>query len=128
MNKDQLYRQDKIKREVADLDKEIAFDVAEAGRQVAKAVARRNAEVADAFLHNDTYLNFMKNFMRAFWLWGDKNGLEFWEVGVDKAKSWMSRDGKLIVMEACYTQKNPNPKTGETVSNSGIVMPRGING
>lgn len=128
MNKEQLYKQDKIKREVADLDKEIAFDLNKNQENANKAVERRNAEVADAFAHNNTFLHFMKNFLRAFWMWGDKNELQFWEVGIDKSKSWMTRDGKLIVLEPCYTQKNPNPETGETVTNSGIVMPKGING
>lgn len=123
MNKDEQYKKDKVTREVKDLDKEISFDVADAGKKSEKAVEERNARMASAFARNPTFLHFMINFMRAFWLWGEKNQIEFWEVGYDPSKSGMSINGKHISFEASYTNKNPNPVTGERKTDSGLILP-----
>lgn len=126
MDKDTRYKKDRAKREVADLDKEIAYDVADAQKKANEAVERRNYETACAFRDNPTYRNFLLQFMRAFWVWGEKNGLEFWQVGVDPKKTFMARNGKFVQLEACFTEKNPDPRSGERKTDAGLILPGGM--
>lgn len=123
MDKETRYKRDKVQRETADLDKEIAFDAADTKKKADKAVERMNWELVKAFQNNHTFLNFMLQYFRAFYVWGNKNKLDFWQVGADPKESTISRNGKLVTLTPCFTQKNPNPMTGEKMTDGGVILP-----
>ena len=123
MDKETRYKKDKIQRETADLDKEMAFDAADTKKKADLAVERMNWELVKAFQNNSTFLNFMLQYFQAFYVWGNKNQLDFWQVGADSTKSTISRNGKIVTLTACFTQKNPNPITGEKMSDNGVIIP-----
>jgi hypothetical protein len=122
MDTETQYKKDKIKREGADLDKQMASEVSDATKKAENVMEKRNALLAKAFQENPTYLNFMRNFLRAGWVWGDKNQLDFWEVGLDPTESSLTVNGKNAILSFRHSTKNPNPLTGERRTEGGLIV------
>ena len=118
------YNQDKAKDINADVDKNQAQDELEQEKMLAKIAERMNHELMDMILENKSCMDFIRNYLKAAWDFADRNGLEWWEVGIDGSQSWFHHDGKTVMFKFCRVAKSVNPITGEEKTQSGIVLPK----
>ena len=109
----------------ADVDKDQAREDREHQEILADIAERMNHELMDMILQNRSAMDFIRNYLKAAWDYADKNGLEWWEVGVDGSASWFHHDGKTVMFKFCRAAKSVNPVTGETKTGSGLVLPKG---
>ncbi len=119
------FDQDNAARVNDDVDKDLSKDQTAREKMLADIAERMNSEIMDMITTNDTFINFIGNYLKAAFDWGDKNDIEFWNVGLDGSKSFYSHDGKTVMMKFCRTERNPNPMTGEKKTPGGIILPGG---
>ena len=119
------FNKDEAHRVNADVDKDLAADQTAKEKMLAEIAERLNAEIMDMVLYNDTFMAFIGSYLAAAFDFGDRNGLDFWHVGIDGSKSWYAHDGKTIMVDFCYTERNRNPLTGETKTAGGLIVPGG---
>ncbi len=119
------FNQDKAKDINADVDRDQAKDDLEKKEMLADIADRMNHELMDMILTNKSCTEFIQNYLKAAWDFADRNGLEWWEVGIDGSQSWFHHDGKTIMFKFCRQAKSTNPITGEQKTGSGILLPKG---
>ena len=119
------FNRDEAVRVNADVDKDLAHDQTEREKMLAEITERLNNEIMDMVLYNDTFMAFIGSYLQAAFDFGDRNGLNFWNVGIDGSKSWYAHDGKTIMVDFCYTERNKNPINGEVKTPGGIILPGG---
>jgi len=120
------YKKDEAKRSLADINSDMNLDSVQRKKMLENITERLNWELMDMMQYNDTFIHFMRTFFRYCFEWGEQNGMEFWNVGVDGKESFLTRDGKNIIIKACYADGNPNPMTKETKTKSGLILPKGM--
>jgi len=127
MEKAQVIAKEKIVIESKDIDQSAASANRTTAKMIENVNEKQNFNLMKAIQENETYLEFFETFLKVCVQWGIENNLEFWEVGINDKESFLTADGRHIVLTPCRTTKNPNPKTGERQTESGIVLPAGVN-
>ena len=120
------YEADESKRVTTDVDIDMNLDAVKRKAMLDKINEKVQWEIMKMMEGNDTCLHFMRSFYRYCFEWAEQNGLQFWEVGLDDKESFLSHDGKTIMVKPVYTANNPNPMTGEKKTQSGLIIPGGV--
>ena len=120
-----LFNQDHAKDVNADVDKDQARETREQKEILDDIAERMNHELMDMIQQNTSCMAFIRNYLKAAWHYADKNGLEWWEVGVDGSASWFHHDGKTVMFKFCRAAKSVNPITGEKKTGTGLILPKG---